>query len=83
MLTKLSVTLCLVKALNLGCSRLLPLVAHACIKTISFYVFLKFIEDKIAVERFVYTGLSAALVTHHSFAQDLPWQSQNRLRVNG
>lgn len=36
---------------------------------------LKFIEDKIAVGRSVYTGLSTALVIPNSIAQDLPWQS--------
>lgn len=41
---------------------------------------LKFMEDKIAVGRSVYTCLLAALVTPRSLAQELHWQSQNRLK---
>lgn len=54
---------------------------HA-LKLSPFMLLLKFIEDKIAVGRSVYKGLSATLVTPHSLAQDLPWQSQNRLTVD-
>lgn len=54
---------------------------HA-VKLSAFMFLLKFIEDKIAVGRSVYTGLSATLVKPCSLAQDLPWQSQNRLTVD-
>lgn len=68
-------------ALNLGCHSLFALVAYVCITKLAFMIFFKLIEEKMARWK-VCAHTPAGLMPSHSLAQELSWQSQNRLRVN-
>lgn len=68
-------------ALNSGCHTLFALVPYVCITKLAFMLLFKLIEDKIARWR-VCAHIPAALMPPYSLAQELSWQSQNRLRVN-